>query len=347
VATNHLPIVGGEAITRGQFPALVAIILPTGAICTGALIAPDRVLTAAHCLQPAPPGIPDEEAVAASLRVYLNAIHVCGPDPEARSVGVRRVVSHPGYAFPDVTHDVGGIWLAEPMVDLPLPVNLVPALPPAGAPVTAVGFGVENGMTFEGCTGRSVPDQPTGACADLARTSDDQALCLDLREGQGPCAGDSGGPILADLNGILTVVAVVSAGDVACAAYARAVRTSAEAEFIQHVVAGNFGLCQADGTCEPGCAGLTDDPDCEPEDAATPDGAAVSDAGSLDVGADSESPDADTRLADSTTLGDVGAPADAAPPHASSEGCQALGPARMPPLLLLLVGWWRLRRRPC
>src|SRR5262249_20713179 len=43
-----------------------------------------------------------------------------------------------------------------------------------------------------------------------------------------PCVGDSGGPVLVGTR----VVAIVSAGDVACASYARASRVSAFLDFL-------------------------------------------------------------------------------------------------------------------
>src|SRR5580692_4785108 len=49
-------IIGGSATAVGDFPNVVAIAIGSGqrfAVCTGELIEPDVVMTAAHCLSPA------------------------------------------------------------------------------------------------------------------------------------------------------------------------------------------------------------------------------------------------------------------------------------------------------
>jgi secreted trypsin-like serine protease len=50
-AQNPEPrIIGGQDAVKGQYPYLVALDSPSGVhTCMGSLVAPDMVLTAAHC----------------------------------------------------------------------------------------------------------------------------------------------------------------------------------------------------------------------------------------------------------------------------------------------------------
>src|SRR5688572_16628570 len=47
------PVINGTAVPAGKWPDAVAVLSATGS-CTGTLIAPDVVLTAGHCANPAP-----------------------------------------------------------------------------------------------------------------------------------------------------------------------------------------------------------------------------------------------------------------------------------------------------
>jgi secreted trypsin-like serine protease len=48
-ASQKGKIIGGSVATAGQFPYQVGIFLDGTGFCGGSLIAPDVVLTAAHC----------------------------------------------------------------------------------------------------------------------------------------------------------------------------------------------------------------------------------------------------------------------------------------------------------
>jgi hypothetical protein len=190
----------GTPVAPADAPWSVAL-TGMGLACGGALVAPDRVLTAAHCVQGADP---------ARLRVRLGG----GRWQTARKLAWRGAVFPTTYrlipspAAPDdprasaAVDDVAVILLAEPVRDVaPLPVAQAPPAP--GATATTVGRG-RTGPTA------GTSDAPRAAAQLVAA---DQA-CLDAytstlfhptdhlcTAGVAPdvaqaCSGDSGSPIL-------------------------------------------------------------------------------------------------------------------------------------------------------
>lgn len=63
-------IIGGTGGQVGEFPTTVAI--SNGGLCTGTLIAPDLVLTAAHCILPSLLGASSQAEVTAQTQVILD-----------------------------------------------------------------------------------------------------------------------------------------------------------------------------------------------------------------------------------------------------------------------------------
>ena len=195
-------IVGGTKATDGDYPWMAAVAKTTGGslfdrhFCGGSLIAPDWILTAAHCL---------EGEVAEGLQVLVNFTDL--DDSAAAEIrGVKGIYIHPSFTDVggDLYNDVALILLDAPINTVtPIDVATSPVAVTVGAAVRAIGWGDTKGS----------PRYPTELQAvDLAIASiitarrvygvnnlDNRHLSA-AANGKDTCAGDSGGPLF-DIDG--------------------------------------------------------------------------------------------------------------------------------------------------
>lgn len=201
-ATPAAAMVGGApADETGLGRSVVTIIGSRGNFCSGAVIAPNLVLSAAHCIKP-----------GADYKIVLYDAQRA---PQVRDV--RRVASHPsfnaqGIAAHRAGADVALLQLAEALPASKPPATLgIPLEPIApGQPFAVVGIGVT--APGDGKSGGAA------RAASLVSTSKPGRLQIRLvdpttnnaRPGLGACTGDSGAPAFQrQANGVV-IVGVVS-----------------------------------------------------------------------------------------------------------------------------------------
>ncbi len=201
IASPAFAIVGGgSAAADSAAHSVVTVVGSRGNSCTGALIAPDLVLTAAHCVLPG--------------ATYKVVDYSARP---ARLLDTRNVAAHPSFNLQTLlshraTADVALLQLAARAPSGTAPASTgVPQIPiEVGSPFTVVGMGVSiRGDGRSGGVIRAAGLVATGKPGTLQIRLVD-ALTQGMRNGLGACTGDSGAPVFEEQRGKTVIVGIVS-----------------------------------------------------------------------------------------------------------------------------------------
>ncbi|MFI6084740.1 S1 family peptidase [Streptomyces sp. NPDC051217] len=204
-------VVGGEPAPAAESPWVVALSsrerfgdTRAGQFCGGAVVAPTKVLTAAHCMGRDVLGVKPEDV--SDLRVIAGREELRGKG--GREVRVGSVRIDPAYDPATHASDLAVLTLAEP---LPARYAVRPADPGSealapGTPAKVYGWGDTTG---QGKYASALRSAPVAVLADSeceraypggsgGRYEASTMLCAgDPKGGHDACQGDSGGPLVA------------------------------------------------------------------------------------------------------------------------------------------------------
>jgi uncharacterized protein (TIGR03382 family) len=224
VGEESQPIINGEVCESEEMPTTVALLIDARVdfggkeypirtlLCTGTLIAPDTVLTAAHCV--------DDAALTGGFGTVVSKTHYISRTQDLRQLlrmdqtlpalpsdarPVRSVVKHESFTL-DVEglpaglsqfYDIGLVFLEEPVK------NLEPAI--VMTPEEAKGLGVGIDVQIAGWGQQTIDSEgPIGtkhcATAKIFEIND-----FEMQIGNEPstarkCHGDSGGPTMISIS---------------------------------------------------------------------------------------------------------------------------------------------------
>jgi secreted trypsin-like serine protease len=229
--TTHSNIIGGDNDADRAHVAVVEIKYDDDndfiGSCTGTIIAPTVVVTAAHCTLPEAPATRNF-----NYRVFVGTDSTTSDS--SNWIPALKAVPNPAYDPNGVGtgagQDVGVVLLSRPIGIDPIELNRAP-LDDSLTEVVAVGWGNDDGNKGTGLDVKRVATLPVVSISDQEVEAGEP--------GRSTCQGDSGGPWLTTIGGTTKMVGLTSFGLVGCIDTGTATRVDKVMDFLEPFLAGS------------------------------------------------------------------------------------------------------------
>jgi secreted trypsin-like serine protease len=215
-------VIGGSDVTISVSPWQAVFIIEGGTVCSGSLLSPTQIVTAAHCFA----GIP-----ASSVQAWAGITKLSDRGPRS-ALSISKITNHAGFNPRTYANDIALVTLAAPVpanldpATIALPVNEdATSWPALGSEGVVSGWGettsgspiAANQLQAAVVKVLAGPSSPTCGQYGDSYLSTMQLCAGDMAGSIDACAGDSGGPLVFDGPAGPVLGGIVSTGQ-ACAA---------------------------------------------------------------------------------------------------------------------------------
>ncbi|XP_042210577.1 uncharacterized protein LOC121858311 isoform X1 [Homarus americanus] len=203
-------IIGGEIVDVGEFPWQVRLNIQPGIMCSGTLIGPSWVLTAAHCF-------PDGRLIETEVSLGDHDLGVV--EPGSVVTRAKSVVVHQEFDSFSMNNDIAVLELQEPVTFTdrikPICLATLEETPNNGLAVSS-GWGHQSyGGSKSDILQKVTLDVITNEYCDTLYAGfyeiTENMICT-YTQNKDACQGDSGGPLVAQIGGYWKLIGTVSFG---------------------------------------------------------------------------------------------------------------------------------------